>query len=163
MSATARGVELAQENALLRARLNALSADYASLKQQLEWLKRQLFGRKSEKRLDIDPAVQGNLLAGLGVVPPPAPADTPTDTITYQRRPKTRERAVNDSGLRFDESVPVQTIEVRDPAVERIPPEQREVIGEKVSYRPAQVLRLLRLTSIPHWPRRWCWRYSGRW
>ena len=32
---------------------------------QLEWLKRQLFGEKSEKRLDIDPAVQGNLLSAL--------------------------------------------------------------------------------------------------
>jgi len=35
-----------------------LRADYADLKQQLEWLKRQLFGRKSEKRLEVDPAVR---------------------------------------------------------------------------------------------------------
>jgi Rhodopirellula transposase DDE domain len=28
------------------------------------------FGRKSEKRLDIDPAVQGSLLADLGVATP---------------------------------------------------------------------------------------------
>ena len=114
-----------------------LCADLTSLKQQLEWFKRQLFGTKSEKRLDIDPAVQGNLLAGLGVLAPP-PKDTPTETITYQRRQKTRDAAVNDSGLRFDDSVPVQTIELSDPTIDCIPQDQREVIGEKISYRLAQ-------------------------
>ena len=34
--------------------------------------------------------------------------------------------------------VPVQTIEVTDPAIEAIPETEREVIGEKVSYRLAQ-------------------------
>jgi transposase len=130
-------VKLEQENAQLCANLTSLNAEYASLKQQLEWFKRQLFGSKSEKRLDIDPAVQGNLLAGLGVLAPPR-KDTPSETITYQRRKKTRDAAVNDSGLRFDDTVPVQTIHVSDPAIECIPQDQREVIGEKISYRLAQ-------------------------
>ena len=60
MSAADRIMKLERENA-------QLSADLASVKQQLDWFKRQLFGRKSEKRLDIDPAVQGNLLSALGV------------------------------------------------------------------------------------------------
>ena len=144
MSATNRVAKLEQENAQLcanvsslNANLSALNAEYASLKQQLEWFKRQLFGSKSEKRLDIDPAVQGNLLAGLGVLTSPS-IDTPTETITYQRRKKTRDAAVNDSGLRFDDSVPVQTIELSDPAIDCIPQDQREVIGEKISYRLAQ-------------------------
>jgi len=119
LPATNRVAELEQENALLCANLSSLNAEYASLKQQLEWFKRQLFGSKSEKRLDFDPAVQGNLLAGLGVVAPP-PKDTPKETITYQRRKKTRDAAVNDSGLRFDDCVPVQTIHVSDPAIDAI-------------------------------------------
>ena len=49
----------------LTANYTVLSNDFAALKQQLEWFKRQLFGEKSEKRLDLDPAVQGNLLAQL--------------------------------------------------------------------------------------------------
>ena len=126
-----------QENAQLCANLTSLNAEYASLKQQLEWFKRQLFGSKSEKRLDIDPAVQGNLLAGLGVLAPP-PKETPNETITYQRRKKTRDAAVNDSGLRFDDTVPVQTIHVSDPAIDAIPEDQREMLGEKISYRLAQ-------------------------
>ena len=60
-------MELEQENAQLDADLASLKADHAALKQQLDWFKRQLFGRKSEKRLEVDPAVQGNLLSALGV------------------------------------------------------------------------------------------------
>ena len=48
-----------------------------------------------------------------------------------------RDAAVTESG-RFGPEVPVQTIEVTDPAIETIPQAEREVIGEKVSYRLAQ-------------------------
>ena len=74
MSAVERVTVLEAENAQLRgdlaslnSRFGTLSSDYEALKQQVEWFKRQLFGRKSEKRLDVDPAVQGNLFAALGV------------------------------------------------------------------------------------------------
>ena len=40
--------------------------------------------------------------------------------------------------MRFDETVPVETIDVTDPAIEAIPEAEREVIGEKVSHRLAQ-------------------------
>ena len=40
--------------------------------------------------------------------------------------------------MRFDETVPVETIDVIDPAIESIPEAEREVIGEKVSHRLAQ-------------------------
>lgn len=120
-------------------RANAqLSTQVQSLMQQLDWFKRQLFGRKSEKRLDIDPAVQGNLLAALGVETPPASLP-PSETISYQRRKKPRDAdTVNDSGLRFDDSVPVQTIEVANPELKGIAPEQLEIIGEKITWRLAQ-------------------------
>jgi len=125
-----RIAELKQENAQLQAQV-------AELQQQLDWFKRQLFGAKSEKRLDVHPAVQGNLLAALGVAaPPPPPA--PTETITYQRRPKTRDAALNDTGLRFGEDVPREVIAVSDPAIEAIPEERRVRIGEKITYRLAQ-------------------------
>ena len=121
-----------------RRRWNSLQAQYDALKQQLDWFKRQLFGQKSEKRLDIDPAEQLNLLAGLGVKAPPSSDDVPTQTVNYERRAKVRDAAVAESGLRFGPEVPVQTIEVTDPAIEAIPEPEREVIGEKVSYRLAQ-------------------------
>ena len=103
----------------------------------MDWFKRQLFGAKSEKRLHIDPAVQGNLLEGLGVEAPPS-KPPPTETVSYQRRKKQREAAVNDSGLRFGEDVPRGIIAVIDPDIEAIPENRCERIGEKVNYRLAQ-------------------------
>ena len=140
-----RTIELERENARLssaldesNAALAQLQAEFQVLKQQLDWFRRQLFGEKSEKRLDLDPVEQGNLLTGLGVETPPGLDEPSTHTVTYERRSKVRDGAVNDSGLRFDASVPVKTIAVKDPAVEAIPENLREVIGEKVSYRLAQ-------------------------
>ncbi len=131
MSSAARIEELERQNAELGVELDAL-------KLQLDWFKRQLFGRKSEKRLDVDPAVQANLLEALGVADPLPPNDEPRETITYQRCKKQRDGAVNDSGLRFSEDVPREIIAVRDPEIEAIPAGRRELIGTKVSYRLAQ-------------------------
>jgi len=105
------------------------------LLQQVNFFKRQLFGTKSEKRLIEDPAQTGLLYGEL----PKSEAPEPTEQIRYTRR-KTKDRtgAVTDSGLRFGDDVPVETIEVCDPDVEAIPPEHREVIGAKVGYRLAQ-------------------------
>jgi transposase len=128
----------APENITLpRAEYEALQAQVQSLTSQLDWFKRQLFGRKSEKRLDVDPAVQGNLLSALGVVVPPQ-QEAPTETVTYKRRKKSRDAAVNDTGLRFSEDVPREIIRVTDPDIEAIPEAQRVQIGEKVTYRLAQ-------------------------
>ncbi len=131
MSATIRIAELERENA-------QLSADLATLKQQLAWFKRQLFGRKSEVRLDVDPAVQGNLFSALGVQAPPPSTETPVETITYRRRKKARDGALTDTGLRFSDDVPREIIAVKDPEIEAIPAERRVQIGEKVTYRLAQ-------------------------
>jgi len=137
LSTAVRIAELEQQNTQLCGRLASLSADNAALKRQLDWFKRQLFGAKSEKQLLIDPAVQGNLLSALGVATPPPPQTTPTTTVTYPRK-KRRDNAVTDSGLRFDETVPVNIIIIGDPAIEALPESARECIGEKVTYRLAQ-------------------------
>lgn len=121
---------LRAENADLREQLE-------TLKSQLEWFKRQLFGERSEKRRLIDPAIQADLLAGLAEVRAPA-APPPTETITYERR-KRRDNTVNDSGLRFDESVPVETIHLGPaPQVADVPAERQVEISEKVTWRLAQ-------------------------
>lgn len=143
LNAALRIAELEQTNAQLSAQLATLTAQFtariAALSQQIEWFKRQLFGHKSERQLAIDPAVQGNLLVALGVLAPPADGPAPAQqTISYTRGPKQRDAALTDSGLRFDASVPVERIEVRDPAIEAIPERERERIGEDVTYRLAQ-------------------------
>ena len=122
------GVALGDAYAVLgktKTALEQLQAQYDALRHELDWFKRQLFGQKSEKRLDIDPEEQLNLLAGLGVKEAPSLDDVPKHTVTYERRAKVRDAAVADSGLRFGPEVPVQTIEVTDPATEAIPVAQR--------------------------------------
>jgi len=137
LSAAVRITELKSQNAQLTARLSSLCADYDNLKQQLDWFKRQLFGEKSEKRVDIDSTVQGNLLAQLGVEPPPI-VPPETETITYQRRKKNRDGAMNDTGLRFSDDVPRAVFVLKDPEMEALPESEREIVSEKVSYRLAQ-------------------------
>ncbi len=85
MSDTARVTNLERENAQLK-------ADLATVTRQLEWFKRQLFGSKSEKRLHVDPAVQGNLLEGLGVTTPPANRPRPRPSPINGARSSATER-----------------------------------------------------------------------
>jgi transposase len=119
-----------------------LLVENADLKRQVEWFKRQLFGRKSERRIR-EPDAQQLSLSEL-LTTPTAPADQPpppTETVkAYERR--TRLGSLMDqpeeSALRFDASVPVQEIVLAHPAVADLPPDAYDVIGEKVTYRLAQ-------------------------
>jgi len=116
-------------------RIVKLEARVRELTQQVEWFKRQLFGRKSEKRVWVDELVQP-LLDGLVDEEPrgPVPA-VPTETITYERSKKQRDAGcVTERGLRFDDSVPVVTITLPVPAEVG----EYDVIGEDVTHRLAQ-------------------------
>lgn len=140
MLVASRITELEQEN-------TRLGREFKSLSQQLDWFKRQLFGAKSEKQLEIDPSIQNSLFASLGVEAPPPKPDT--ETVTYQRRKKCRDGAMNDSDLRFDDSVARKVIRVTDPEFEALSESERDIIGEKVSYRLAQ--RSMSFLSIIVW------------
>ena len=120
-------------------RIAQLEAQVDSLSQQLEWFKRQLFGRKSEKRLVLDTAHQP-LLDGLLDTEPDAAASAPSETVTYERR-KGKQRdedCVTDEGLRFDESVPVHTIELSAPQLQGPDAADYEIIAYKTTRRLAQ-------------------------
>src|SRR5262245_41451580 len=119
----------------------ALLVQNAELKRQVEWFKRQVFGRKSERRL-LTPEAQQLPLTGLG---PTAvePADTPpppTETVkAYQRRVRHElgAQAAEEGGLRFDPSVPVEVIELPPAGIEGVTAADYDIIGEKVTYRLA--------------------------
>ena len=118
-----------------------LQEENAVLKRQVVWFQRQLFGRKSEKRLrEPDPeqlTLAGMLTTPLSVADQPPP---PTETVNaYQRRVRFTGTEGQDEGeLRFDDSVPVQEIVLTNPEVAELPPDGYEVISEKVTYRLAQ-------------------------
>ena len=127
-----------QQHAKLRADYDQLRKDYDTLEQQLDWFKRQLFGRKSEKRLIENPN-QLDLGALLGDAAPPS-APSPTEKITYTRRKgkQRRNEDVTDSGLRFDERVPIETIELSAPQLQGPEADRYEIIDYKVTRRLAQ-------------------------
>jgi transposase len=129
LSSTANDDKIAQENQVLREQVSTLQS-------QLDWFKRQRFGRQSEKRLTVDNSQQADLFAALDIPQTPAVPEE-KETITYQRK-KSRDHAVNDSGLRFDDTVPVETIEIDNLELADVPAEQLTFIDEKITYRLAQ-------------------------
>jgi len=114
-----RRVELGHPAFDLADQLQTALSRITDLQQQVDWFKRQLFGRTSERRLEFDEAEQASLFETLGIKTPPE-EEVPTQEIRYRRREKRRDGSVNEVGLRFDETVPVEVIEVRDPAIESI-------------------------------------------
>lgn len=120
------------------ASINALTQQVASLQQQLDWFRRQLFGRKSERVVVPDPQQMV-----LGEVLPPADAPAPPaerPVAAHMRKAARRDVAADAEAVPFfDESkVPIIEIGLSTPEIEGLSPDQYQVIGEKVSYRLAQ-------------------------
>ncbi|WOG30147.1 transposase [Endozoicomonas sp. 8E] len=116
--------------------LSERDQEIASLKHQLAWFRQQLFGEKSEKRLIENP---DQLALGEILQDKPEEQETPSETITYERRKKNRpEDCVSDQGLRFTEDVQVELIPM--PAVEMKgeDADQYEIIDYDYTYRLAQ-------------------------
>ena len=116
-----------------------LLAENAELRRQLEWLKRQIFGPKSERRPIEDEGATTDLFARDEA---PAPEARAKEKITYERdKPgagKARGDAVTDEGLRFDADVPLETIEVGAPELAGTDADAWEIIDHKTTYRLAQ-------------------------
>ncbi len=134
-----RIVELAQANVALQRDIDAMRLEFAALKHQLEWFRRQLFGQKSEKRVvSPDPAQMH-----LGELPiPDTQPELAGKTVAGHTRRVSRTDFAQDkdeSALFFDETrVPVETITLANPETEGLTADQFEVIGEKVNHRLAQ-------------------------
>jgi predicted RNase H-like nuclease (RuvC/YqgF family) len=109
----------AKNNELLDAQLREIITEQAekiqSLEQQLNWFKRQIFGEKSEKRDMTDNPYQQTIADLLKELPDtPKSSDDEKQTVTYQRgkaKKNNLDGTPDDSGLRFDEQVPVEEIE----------------------------------------------------
>jgi len=130
-------IETPHKAAKYEEKINLLEEEIATLKHQLDWFKRQIFGEKSEKRLPIDNPYQHSF-SDYPVEESPEPDEK--QKISYERgkAKKNRGNAVNDSGLRFDESVPVEHIRIEPAELQGSDADQYEVIGEKVTHRLAQ-------------------------
>ena len=125
----------------LRATIAQQNAHIQTLQHQLDWFKRQLFGEKSEKRDMTDNPYQHTIAELLTELPEVPPSKEEKQTLHYQRgvaKKNALEGTPDDSGLRFDENVPVEEIQIVAPELQGPNAQDYEVIGHKTTYRLAQ-------------------------
>jgi transposase len=121
--------------------LQSQATQIDELKRQVEWFKRQMFGRKSERFAPQPDAQQMHLGQVVGDLPvPPAQPDASSPVPAHKRRKPRSDFADDGVGASFfDEAkVPVEIIVVPNPEAQGLSPEHYEIIGEKVSHRLAQ-------------------------
>ena len=125
---------------------HTLRESYAELSRQVEWFKRQLFGRKSERR--ITDAERSQLT--LGEMPKIEEPEGASIEVPAHRRRRHVVGTTEEERLRFDASVPVEEILLEPEGWDEAERESYEKIGEKVTSRLAQrpgsyvVLRYIR-------------------
>jgi len=116
-----------------------LEQEVVNLRHQIAWFQRQLFGQKSEKRIVELSGVQGVLGIAFDDLPTQSEPPKKQRIASYERQTSAKNKSSDDSPLFFDESkVPVETIELTNPEIAGLSPDDYDVIGEKVSYRLAQ-------------------------
>jgi len=116
-----------------------LEQEVVHLRHQIAWFQRQLFGQKSEKRIVELSGVQGVLGIAFDDLPTQSEPPKKQRIASYERQTSAKNKPSEDSPLFFDESkVPVETIELANPEISHLSPDDYDVIGEKVSYRLAQ-------------------------
>ena len=125
-------VELIRENVLLKQQL-------AAFKHQIEWFQRQIFGQKSEKRFVDEFGQQMSLGEVIELPQTGTPPEAPTRIVAAHARQAKPTDAGSEAVPFFDESrVPVEIIELANPELDGLAPEQFVIIGTKETYRLAQ-------------------------
>jgi len=119
-------------------RIAKLEGELATLKAQLDWLRRQVFGSKSERQI-ADLAQQLPLSDLQAPVPEVPQADEPMTAVSKHRRPRSDFAADGVDRSFFDaQRVEVVPIEVPNDEVAGLSPDQYEVVSVKTSHRLAQ-------------------------
>lgn len=126
-----------EEYANVCAKLAESQAQTAQLQHQLDWFKRQLFGRKSEKHL-VDNPDQAHLFGQTQDDDLPSAPKKAVKGYTRSNKQKD-DNNVNDTGLRFTDDVPTKIIDVPCPELEGEDADNYHVIGCKETHRLVQL------------------------
>ncbi len=112
-----------------------ISRRFTEIQDQLDWLKRQLFGAKSERHIAVDDSRQLTLgeIVGLDSEAESGSVEVPA----HRRRRNARDRNGDEGDLRFDSSVPVKQI-ILAPDIPAAELDDFEQIGEKKNRKLAQ-------------------------
>ena len=122
--------EIVLNNQQLMAQVNNLQA-------QLRWLKRQVFGNKSEQIRYLDMPDQTEL--DLGSTPINEPPEATQTIQAHQRRKQPTNNKPEESGIDFDEDeVEIKVIQVPCPELEGDDADDYTVIGTQIDFRLAQ-------------------------
>ena len=119
-------------------RIAALEDENRRLRSQLDWFKRQLFGRKSEQQI-LQNSEQKSLFERDAQAEAAANNDPGKLIPAHRRRTRRRGDEVNDTGLRFDDTVPQTVIDVPAPQLQGGDAGRYDVIGYKENARLAQL------------------------
>jgi transposase len=128
-----------ESRTLTREQFGALLAQVGELHRQVEWFKRQLFGQKSERQLVQPDPQQGSL--GQAFDSLSTQQEGKVKVAAHERVRKSCKPADGgeDATVFFDETqVPVEVVEVPNPEIEGLAPEDYEIVGEKATHRLAQ-------------------------
>lgn len=121
--------------------ISQLQTRNAELEQQVAWFKRQIFGSKSERR--EGPIIIGNQLY-LGEAYKAAKSKAPGTTVIVKEHPRKKSNKqelpgdCGESGLRFDNSIPIEEVPVLNPEIEGLSPDEYEVIRFETADRLAK-------------------------
>ncbi|NOQ52280.1 MAG: IS66 family transposase [Desulfuromonadaceae bacterium] len=99
-------------------RIHALEADLLTLKEQLTWLQKQVFGVKNERLIDLHDQLP---LPGLDLGPQDAETESEQEEVHFKRR-KTKKNRGKDT-ITYPDDLPVKRVELDIPAEEKICPE----------------------------------------
>lgn len=115
--------------------IEVLEAQVTLLKEQLSWLKKQVFGAKSERIV----ADLGQQSLPFAEAEPAAPTPEAVEEIHYQRRKSAKNRGCDT--ISYPDNLPVQRIELDVPAEQKVCPETGEplvCIGQEVTRKLAR-------------------------
>jgi transposase len=133
--------ELEQRAECLDKLVQDLNERLLDRERQLDWLKRQVFGARSERRaLEMAPGCEQLWLGQQMLDVPEKPPEKKTTVAGYERQHRRNpvEFVDSDSRLRFTKDVPIQVIDVPNPELDGIPDDQLKEISVKSTYRLAQ-------------------------
>lgn len=129
----------AENMAVLVLANGVLRTEIETLKHQLDWFRRQIFGKKSERIATHISDQQMSLVEADCAGESGNPVTPPAKIIAAHTRRQHAKPGGDESTLFFDEQrLPIEVITVPNPETAGLAADEFDVIGEKVSHRLAQ-------------------------
>ena len=108
---------LTKENEQLKKSVDSLTKENDHLKEQCEWFRRAMFGRKTERVVDLPDSAEAPYLPGFESLESKEPIET--EEVAAHTRKKRKPKNDNSNGLTIPEGLPVKQIIIDLPDEEK--------------------------------------------